>query len=109
MINILIDFLLTLALHEYIHYFFAKKFKRNPELKFEKIMCPCIEYDKSSNNVENCLISMSPLGVHILLILIGNDFLQIINIGFLFMIIPISSDGYIFWSSLIKYITNKYK
>lgn len=108
MVNLIVDFFITITLHEFIHYLFAKKFKRNPELKFENFICPYIEYDNSYKYIENCIISMSPLVIHIVLFFLGKEFLKVINLGFLFMILPITSDGFTFWRNLIKYISNRY-
>lgn len=105
MLNLLISFLITLTLHEYLHYLFAKKFNRKPVLKFDKLVFPCIEYNNSNKYLENCIISMSPLVLHLILALVSVGFLRLINLCFLIMILPITSDGMIFWINMIKYIS----
>lgn len=108
MLNLIVSFSITLALHEYAHYLVAKIYKRNPELRFEKLVCPYIKYDNSCKYIENCIISMAPLVVHIILFCIGNDFFKIINMALLCMVLPITSDGFTFWSNLVKYMVKQF-
>lgn len=106
MINLLVSFLITITLHEFSHYILAKRFKRNPSLKFEKLILPYIECDNSNKYIENCIINIAPISIHIILFLISKNFLRLFNLFFI-LIFPISSDGFSFWSNLIKHISNK--
>ncbi len=107
MISLIINFLVVISIHELTHYYFAKRFKRKPQIKLKFFIFPYTEYDYSNKYMENCIISISPILVHIILILMGNSILRLVNFIFIIMVLPITSDGLIFWSNLIKYLKKR--
>lgn len=106
LINLLLSFLITITLHEFSHYILAKIFNRNPSLRFEKIIFPYIECNNSNKYFENCIINIAPVLTHLILFFISKDFLRLFNLCFI-LVFPISSDGFLFYINLIKYISNK--
>lgn len=107
MINLIINFIVVISIHELTHYYFAKIFKRKPQIKLKFFIFPYTEYEYSNKYLENCIISISPVLIHTIFILFGNSTLRLINLIFMLIILPVTSDGLIFWSNFIKYLKKR--
>ena len=104
MISCILAIIISISIHELIHYIVANKFKRNPSLRFSLYTMPYILYDDSEHDFQNCIISISPIVFHILALLYFSEAFKFINFFFCFMILPISDDGLVFWESVCKII-----
>lgn len=108
-IKIIISYIISLTIHKLIHYIFAKIFNRNPKLKFILIF-PYIEYlnkNTKKSILQNSIISISPLIFHVIVVIFDRGILKYINTIFLLMILPITSDGKLFWKNILIYFSLK--
>ncbi len=103
----LIDFYITLTLHESVHFIFALFFARTPQLKFFLFFFPYIEYRENNAYLQNCIISFAPILIHLILSISSRASLSFINRIFMLSFLPVTSDGQSFWQNLLKYFNEK--
>ena len=109
-IGMIIQIIISIVLHESLHYLVAKRLKLYPQVKIHNLI-PSVIYQNTHDYIKNLLVSIAPLSMLTLVYILPDKWyvLKVMCFCQIFNLFPFTQDGEVILLSIINLLKHEKK